>query len=252
VPLDIEQVLSRAAELLQTYEERVGTLTYERKGVLFSEMLFLQAAALSAGTPSQVLESGRARGQSTLLLALCFPDTPIASIEYDPNSPDVPVAEARLKAFPNLRLLFGDATRMLPPMLKGGDIALIDGPKGFRGLRLALSLLATGKPALIFIHDCPKGSAERTFLEAHMPQCLYSDHPDFVQRYARLDMRIEEALRPSLSPDVQKTGYGPTFACVPFVPGFPYRWTYIKAIWTGAIDRLSQSLAKLHSRRTGH
>jgi len=85
-----------------------------------------------------------------------FPSLPIISIEYDARSPDVPTAAARLAGFSNLDLRFGDATRLLPGLVQPGDIVLIDGPKGFRGLRLALSLLASGKPALMTVlknHD---------------------------------------------------------------------------------------------------
>jgi hypothetical protein len=56
------------------------------------------------------------------------------------------------------------------------DIVLIDGPKGFRAIRLALSLLRYKNVSKIFMHDNTYGTKERNFLESEMPHVKFSDH----------------------------------------------------------------------------
>ena len=132
-----------AADMLSAFQRRVASIPYERKGILYSEMFFLYLCA-QAAKPNRIVESGRARGQSSLLLSTIFSDLPIVSIESDPHSPDVPVAQERLRGRSNVSLRSGDTTRILPAEVRQGNAVLIDGPKGFRGLRLALRHSGTG------------------------------------------------------------------------------------------------------------
>lgn len=185
-PLRAQAVVAAAARELDGFQRRVAGLPYERKGILYSEMLFFCACAGGA-RPRRILESGRARGQSTLVLAACFPDVRIISLEHDAASPDVPVAAARLRQFGNVELRFGDATRLLPELAAEGDVVLIDGPKGFRSIRLALRLLAQGHSSMVFLHDMTRGTPERRFLERHLPGTLYSDEPGFAALARHLD-----------------------------------------------------------------
>src|SRR6266436_4138891 len=111
--IDPARINIAATEALSAFRSRVAGIPYERKGILYSEMFFLHLCA-QAVKPSRILESGRARGQSTLLLSTMFPDLHVVSIESDPNSPDVRVAQDRLRGRDNVSLRFGDATRILP------------------------------------------------------------------------------------------------------------------------------------------
>ncbi len=236
--LDLASLSSAAARELETFRPRVAGIPYERKGVLYSEMLFLLLCARQVA-PRRILESGRARGQSTLLLSVLFPELPIISIEHDPHSPDVPVANERLKGRPNLDLRFGDAMRILPAEVQTGDIVLIDGPKGFRGLRLAISLLATGKPSLVFVHDCGVGSAERAFLDVRLPGMLYSDAIEFARVAHVLDDMCQEYIPAErrFGPSRAPAGYGYGLACLFFDPKVSYRALYARALWDGFVHR---------------
>jgi len=212
--LTIDDVVRLAEQELPAYAERVRGLPYERKGILYSEMFFLSICARAAA-PERILESGRARGQSTLLLATCFPHLPIISLEHDPRSPDVPVAAGRLSGRANVDLRFGDATRVLPRVAQAGDAALIDGPKGWRGVRLALRLLAEGAVRMVFVHDVLPGTPERRFLEKWLPHALYSDDRRFAAIAHRLDAGIADSI-----PAEQRwrggsqPGYGYSLACL--------------------------------------
>lgn len=247
IKIDSALVVADAQARAAEYERLVGGIAYERKGVLFSEMLFV-FAVLRRLAPARIIESGRARGQSTHLLAACFPATPVISIEFDAQSPDVTVAAERLRPFSNVELMFGDATGLLPKMLRPGDAVMIDGPKGFRALRLALRLLNLGQaaPLAMFIHDSGHGSVERDFLARSLPHTLYSDETQFVRRFAYLD-RACAALDPELlHPDAAPgTSYGPTFACVLPEAGTNYAALRMRLALRGFVHRMQRTSTKL-------
>src|SRR4030095_9268249 len=104
-------------------------------GIWESEM-FLFYAAVKPFAPKKILECGRARGKSTLILARCFPESRIVRVGYEPESAHAPAAEAKLKTEPNVDLLYGDSREILPQKLQQGDAVLIDGPKDFRAIKL--------------------------------------------------------------------------------------------------------------------
>src|SRR5437588_49026 len=140
-------VANRADDLLSEYQQIIGNITPEAgfSGIWESEMLLFYAA-VKPFAPKQILESGRARGKSTLILARCFPDARIVSVEYDRESENAAAAEAKLKTERNVDFLYGDSRQILPARLQTGDAVLIDGPKDFRALKLAVELLRTEKP----------------------------------------------------------------------------------------------------------
>lgn len=222
---------------LAAFEKRIQGVPYERKGVLFSEMFFLYLCARSAG-PRRILESGRARGQSTLLLALCFPELPIVSLEHDPASPDASVAAERLRAYPNVELRFGDAMQVLPAIAREGDVVLIDGPKGFRALRLALGLLSQGRIAMVFLHDMTAGTRERTFLERRLPATLYSDDARFAAVAHTLDAAAADIPAGLRWDSAAPRPYGYGMACLRRLPGVSYRRARIAAAITGFAARV--------------
>jgi Putative methyltransferase len=237
--LSLPSVITSAVRHRDEFSRLLAGIPYERKGILYSEMFFLWLCA-SPFKPKRILESGRARGQSTLILSRTFPDAEIISIEYDRNSPDVPVAAERLKNCKNVQLLFGDATKLLPDMVRIDDVVLIDGPKGFRGLRLVLSLLGSRKPSLVLMHDPLPGSPERDFLEQHLPQTLYSDAPSLAAQTHHLDLEnardLPEALR--FGPTCQHYGY--SLAAMVRPADYSASLLQLKAVWKGFVHRLGK------------
>ena len=242
--IDPARINIAAAEALSAFQSRVAGIPYERKGILYSEMFFLYLCA-QAVKPSRIFESGRARGQSTLLLSTIFPDLQIVSIESDPNSPDVPVAQERLRGRDNVSLRFGDATRILPAEARQGDVVLIDGPKGFRGLRLALRLLATGRVTRVFIHDCGLGTEERAFLDAHLHGLVYSDTIEFARIARALDAGCSTDIPTDRRFDGERPprAYGYGLACIPFDPAVSYRMLLARAVVAGIGSRLKHRVA---------
>jgi hypothetical protein len=204
-------------------------VSYEPRGVLFSEMFFL-FATVSGHRPRRILESGRARGLSTHVLALCFSDSRVISIDRDCDSADAACARAKLRHLPNVDLLYGDATMLLPKLVQPDDVVVIDGPKSFRALFLGLNLLEQGA-ATVFLHDFSRGLPERDIVESNIPEAFFSDDAEFVARYSYLDQECWAVMdknrpagrKPYNSLGSERASYGPTFACMPRNPNRSYR-----------------------------
>lgn len=228
--LDHYRLVREAEDQKESFRELVKDVEYEPKGILYSEMLFM-SLAVGQFEPLRILESGRARGQSTELLAKMFTDMPIISVEYDQNSEDVAVAKERLAPYSNVECQFGDAREVLPRISKAGDILLIDGPKAWRGMKLLFKMLATRKFDLAFIHDVNVGTPDRAFLEKHLPTTVYSDDPEYAAVAHDLDDRAKDQLPPENQFEATKGkfGYGWSLACLPYDARINYNSLYRKA-----------------------
>jgi hypothetical protein len=202
-------LLRQAEVCLPIYLERTQGLSHEPKGIRRSEMFFFYASVADLN-PARIVESGRARAQSTLVLARLFPQTAVVSLESDASSPDVAIAAERLRGCPNVECRFGDSLLLLPALVVTGDVVLIDGPKDFRALKLAFRLLRSGKPAAVFVHDLWLGSPARGFVDRSVPSAVLSDDPEWVQRHALLDS--SRRLVPA-APNELRRAYGATMGC---------------------------------------
>jgi predicted O-methyltransferase YrrM len=207
-------IADRADDLLPEYQRIIASIPPEAGfGGIWESEMFLFYAAVKPFAPKQILESGRARGKSTLILARCFPESRIISVEYDRQSENAPAAEAKLKNESNVDLLYGDSREILPERLQTGDAVLIDGPKDFRALKLALDLLRTGEPCVVFVHDFPPNSPQRKFVERNWPNAFFGDDPLF-HPFQTLDNERDPR------PNAQR-GYG-IFTCIPPPLPMPY------------------------------
>ena len=240
----VEEILARAARLAPVFMERTTLVPYQAQGVLPSEVLFLWAATGEAG-PARIVESGRARAHSTLLLARCFPAAEIVSIDRDSTAAAARAGRARLGDVGNVTLLDGDARALLPALVRAGDVVVIDGPKSFRALALACQLLATRRPAQVFLHDYYRGLPERELLERLLPATRFSDEAQFVDRFAHLDRdawaaitaQTRSARRPYFVDGVPRASYGPTYACLPHEANTPYAAIADSALRAGFLAR---------------
>jgi predicted O-methyltransferase YrrM len=216
-------VAERAETLLPKFQEIIEDISPEAGfGGIWESEMFLFYAVVTPFRPRQVLESGRARGKSSLILAHCFPDTHIVSVELERDSENAVAAEAKLKAFPNVELVYGDSRKILPARLQTGDAVLIDGPKEFRGIELAIELLHTGKPCAVFVHDFPPGSSWRKFVEREFSDAFFGDDPAF-NRFRVLDHGRD----PRVGSAEHKRGEYGIFACFP--PGLPKPYWRLRA-----------------------
>jgi hypothetical protein len=181
-------LLGTAETHIDAYIGRTAGVVHDPKGIRPIEGFFI-FALFAADPPRRVLESGRACGYSTEILARCFPAASIISIESERNSSDVEIAAKRLEAIKNVDCRFGDARMELPRLIERGDVVLVDGPKDFRALKLTLRLLRTGKPRAVFLHDLRRGIPVRGFLEKRVPSAFFSDVEEFLSRYGFVGTR---------------------------------------------------------------
>jgi predicted O-methyltransferase YrrM len=204
------ELFDQAEHFLPGYLAATAGLSHENKGIRRSELFFFYAL-VAPKNPPRIVESGRARAQSTLVLSRLFAQSAIVSLESDVASPDVAVAAERLRGCENVDCRFGDSLLLLPEIVGPGDVVLIDGPKDFRALKLALRLLDRGKASAVFVHDLWLGSPARGFVDRHLPSALLSDEPQWVQRYAGLDSR--KPAPPAATPETLRA-YGATLGCL--------------------------------------
>src|SRR5437763_16079045 len=109
VSLTKSVVAESANALLPEYQQIIARIPSEAGfGGIWESEMFLFYAAVKPFDPKQILESGRARGKSTLILARCFPEARSISVEYERESENAPAAEAKLKNEWNVDLIYGE------------------------------------------------------------------------------------------------------------------------------------------------
>ncbi len=225
------EIVNRAKAVAPIFKTVLArTSGFEIKGILNSEML-LFAALLDMVGANRVIESGRARAQSTEVIARWLaevaPKSQFDSIEFDPLSADVEVARQRMEGAGHpVNAIFGDAFNLLPKLLcepQGNTVVLIDGPKGVEAAQLALAALSDDNVKAVAIHDVHKDDPTlRSALEL-WPQFFASDDDQFVQLFRHLDEECWEEHQkykafqgwgPYKRADRVMKSYGPTLVCL--------------------------------------
>lgn len=180
---------------------------YKARGVLNSEIaLFLSAARFARATV--VVESGRANGHSTRVLArnLERTETRFYSVELSPIATTDEELAHLFGQQPGFSLIVGDSRVEVLSLLNqypGERFAvLIDGPKGMRSIDFARRLVAEPNVSLVAIHDLraivdTKPSSIRNAFENSFEFPLFSDALVVVNSLSEMD----EGFRRHSSPD---------------------------------------------------
>lgn len=170
---------------------------YEPRGILNSEMALIIGLA-KAYSIDLFIESGRARGQSTYLLAKYLPDVEIHSIERSRDN-DAIYAERRVGHLPNVTLQYGDGCSIIPALVEENAsrriAILLDGPKGEKAVDLLAHCAGSGSVKVGFIHDMRKldhgqPSSYRSAAEKRFPKHAFSDDADLVAALSWLDAPV--------------------------------------------------------------
>lgn len=222
--MDYVEIIEKAKELRLDFEEVIEGVPYELHGVLNSEVLFMLSCMKPDGV-GRLVESGRARGQSTFLFARALKDKTIVSIDLPRRDRDSFVAEERLDDCTNVELLYGDSREYLPKKLGDGDVVFIDGPKGVLAFRLALKCLSTGRAPSVFIHDVYLGTVVRYLLERYVPEARFSDHRGYAEYAHVFDENAVDKIRPGRGwgEFAGEYGYGYSIAYIPYNPNRAYK-----------------------------
>lgn len=190
---------------------------YEARGILHSEMALIVYTARRLGI-EVFIESGRARGQSTYMLAKYLPSVEIHSVEMR-NHPDEDFARARLAGYRNVRLWSGDGNDVLPSLAAASNrrmAVLCDGPKGAAAVSLMERCFQHRHVIAGFIHDMRRldhgrPSPHREAAISRLPWHKFSDAPEITAASGWMDENIIAAGAPAGPAHEAEFGsYGPT------------------------------------------
>ena len=198
--------------------EAIAAEPYEPRGILHSEMALIIHICRRLGI-EVVIESGRARGQSTYMLAKYLPDQHIGSVELR-DHPDEAIARERLSRFSNVALHNGDGCSYVPMLCSRSDrptAILLDGPKGAAAVSILRRCFFQYPHVLVgFIHDMRRldhgaPSPHRADAIARLPNHAFSDDPRIVSAASWMDATIIAAGGPAGPAHEAVFGsYGPT------------------------------------------
>ena len=256
--MDIQKVIDKSKELQSAFDDILQKASpFEIKAILNSEILFFISIIQELGI-KHIIESGRARGQSTELITrfAMLKDIKFDSIEYDYLSEDVSICAERLYPIKDhVQLHFGDANKIAPSLLQEEKptALIIDGPKGAEGALLAVELMDK-HPNIkaAFLHDIHRASQPlRQILEDNFCDLIASDQKEFVEAFSFLDTPCWEEHQkypqtkdwgPYQRGPRKMPSYGPTLICL----YFKTRHTDMKSIIQTLLTTKKQEFEKAH------
>ncbi|MBR6173940.1 MAG: O-methyltransferase [Eubacterium sp.] len=119
---------------------------------------------LSMQKPERILEIGTAVGFSALFMAECLPDAEIVTMELDPERAREAERNFRERGAGGIRLLEGDAARLLPEMSGTFDFIFVDAAKA-QYISYLPELLRLSKEETVILSD--NVLQEGNILESH-------------------------------------------------------------------------------------
>lgn len=210
-------------QLNEVYRE-IAQEPYEHRGILHSEIALIIHACRRLGV-TRFIESGRARAQSTYMLAKFMPDVEIHSVELR-SDPDAVYGRERVADMPNVALYDGEDGAVFLPMLaalndRERTAVLCDGPKGAKAVSVVQSCFRYPNVVVGFIHDMRRldhggPSPHRAAAIAAFERHKFSDDPAFVAGSSWMDANVVAAGGPCGPQHEAEFGsYGPTIGVFP-------------------------------------
>lgn len=189
---------------------------YEHRGIIHSELALILHTVTRLGI-SRIIESGRARGQSTYILGKYLPDVTIHSIEMR-GGEDSERGRARVSHLGNVILHEGDGSLLVPELasVPQPTAILLDGPKGAAAVSILKWCFEFRHVLVGFIHDMRRldhggPSPHRADAIARLPRHKFSDDPALVAGSSWMDANVVKAGGPCGPQHEAVFGsYGPT------------------------------------------
>ena len=119
---------------------------------------------LSMHKPQKILEIGTAVGFSALFMAECCPDAEIVTMELDPERAEEARGHFREKGAGRIRLIEGDAAKLLPELSERFDFFFVDAAKAQYIVYLP-EILKLSAPGAVILSD--NVLQEGNVLESH-------------------------------------------------------------------------------------
>lgn len=189
---------------------------YEHRGILHSEVAFMIYLCRKLGI-QQIIESGRARAQSTYMLAKYLPDVEIHSVEMRGGA-DSEFGAERVRGFTNVRLYGDDGAALVPNLVwwyPKPTAILCDGPKGAAAVDIVKRCFEYPHVKVGFIHDMRRldhggPSPHRAIAIERLPNHKFTDDPAYSWA-SWMDAKVVEAGGPCGPQHEAEFGsYGPT------------------------------------------
>jgi predicted O-methyltransferase YrrM len=215
-----QDIILTAEKTLPKFIKTLEGEEYQLRGILNSEALLLIALTEAFGV-SLVVESGRARGYSTYLLAKYFqsehPNLRLISIDLDDSSEDAKYSEQKLGPFKNVSLVYGNANEVIKDQVNEPCIVFIDGPKGDAAIKLSAELLQDERVQAVLVHDLHRGIFARDIAELVFVDSFFTDDESFVERFKHVDANCWKVMasngyKPYLRKGEPSESYGHTLA----------------------------------------
>jgi hypothetical protein len=203
-------------DLAETYKAIAGE-PYEHRGILHSEVALIIHACRKLGI-QRFIESGRARAQSTYMLAKYMPDVEFASVELR-DDPDAQYGRERVADMVNVALYDNcNGAEWLPRLCRSAvpTAVLCDGPKGAAAVAVVQECFSQPHVRLGFIHDMRRldhggPSPHRAAAVSAFARHKFSDEPAFVAGSSWMDANVVAAGGPCGPQHEAVFGsYGPT------------------------------------------
>jgi len=218
------------------------SLGHETRGILNSEMLAV-ITMIKEAKVDVVIESGRCRGQSTVVLAEALKNTDIKVISIELLRDENAVfSEKRLASYKHIDLLYGDAKKIIQRELakyRDKNVAILfDGPKGKDAYEIFAKCIYKNKNIVVgFFHDCRKSCGRNTNISRdeiynYFDRLFFTDHADYVEQFKEID-KFSIVEKVAITPDSWRPfykgwdrigSYGPTLAVVFPTERDRYRW----------------------------
>ena len=198
--------------------EAIAAEPYEPRGIIHSEMALIIDTIRRLGV-EVIIESGRARGQSTYMLAKYLPSRTIHSVELRDDA-DARYGIERCSKLPNVVLHSGDGSQLLPALARAvaprRTAVICDGPKGMRAIDVVEKCFDLPSVVVGFIHDMRpldqrRPAEHRPAAEQRLPRHWFSDDPRYVAETMWLDRNVREVGGPcGPAWQAEMGAYGPT------------------------------------------
>ncbi len=191
-----EEIIQVCSNNFISLESVIKNINYENHGIINSEML-LFCSIVKYLDVNLIIESGRAKGYSTQIIAEFFRDQnkKIYSIEYNRYHRDVKHSFEKLKRSFYVKLLFGNSFNLIPDLITEECCILIDSPKDLDSIELAINSLKNPLVKAVFIHDLYKDSLCRGIAEKVFKYHFFTDNLQYVSKFRNLDVKCWNSKR---------------------------------------------------------
>ena len=159
-----EKFFKACDEVLDDFLEKMSDLSWQRKGIFFTEALAF-IAMCKMNNINTIIESGVRNGDSTEIWLKYFGDNiKLYSVDLMKHGDDVGAAINRLSHYKNLEFKQGDGEKVVPGIVhilpQDARVGiLLDGPKEFGAMRISRRCFAASdRVKFTAIHDMGDGA----------------------------------------------------------------------------------------------